>query len=168
MTSGTCDAAILLDMAEHNLCMECKPPTKPGDSWFAPLYCDLCKEAKQALFATASAPLDDNATKVVICIQNVSGDGTKTELARTPFTRVIIALPKYLERYIGYDGCVGLPEYFKTRIVRMSPVDGELNEVVTVTANVMDVPFSMVFKTILNTTSQVPIYHPNRVVMVGG
>ena len=145
MTSGTCDAVLQLSMTEHDLCMECNPPTKPGDSWFAPLYCDSCKEAKQALFATASAPLDDNVTKVVICIQNVthmvSGDGTKTELARTPFTRVNTVLPKYQERYIAYDGCVVLPEYFKTRIVQFSPVDdaAPAGSYIVVTAYVMDV-----------------------------
>jgi hypothetical protein len=70
---------------------------------------------------------------------HVSSDGRKTEQARTPLTRVCVALPENLERYIGYDGCVVLPEYFKTRIVRMSPVDDEATEFITVTAYVLDV-----------------------------
>jgi len=80
---------------------------------------------------------------VSICTQfvrhHVSADGRKTELTRTEPTRVCAALPEYLERYIGYDGCVVLPDYFKTRIVQLSPVDGAIDEFVTTTAIVMDV-----------------------------
>jgi hypothetical protein len=172
-TNTNTTAAMQLDMAEHDLCMECNPP-EVKDLWFAPLYCDSCKDAKTRLFAYRShsiplppqvggnlaqcrgtdagletqclryAPKVKASERMVsICTQFVthwvSSDGRKTEQARTPLTRVCAALPEYLERYIGYDGCVVLPEYFKTRIVHMSPVDGELNEVVTVTANVMDV-----------------------------
>jgi hypothetical protein len=140
MTSGTCDAVMQLNMTEHDFCIECNPPTKPEDEWFAPLHCDSCRDAKTRLFTYVPLKVDESERMVSICTQfvthHVSGDGTKTELERTPFTRVCAALPKYLERYIGY---VVLPEYFKTRIVRMSPVDGELDEFVTVTAYVLDV-----------------------------
>lgn len=143
MTSGTCDAVMQLGMAEHGLCMECNPPTKPDDEWFAPLHCDSCQDAKTRLFAYMPLKVDESERMVSICTQfvthHVSRDGTKTELEKTPLTRVCAALPKCLERFISYDGCVVLPEYFKTRIVRMSPVDGELDEFVTVTAYVMDV-----------------------------
>lgn len=143
MTSGTCDTVIRLEMKEHNLCIECNPPTKPEDEWFAPLHCDSCMDANARLFTFVPLKVDESERMVSICTQFVthhaSKEGTKTELVRSPLTRVCVALPKYLERYISNDGCVLLPEYFKTRIVRMSPVDGELDEFVTVTAYVMDV-----------------------------
>lgn len=130
-----------LELVEHDLCMECNPPSKPDDAWFAPLHCDTCKDTKRALFACMHP--SESETNVVVCIQHVthhvSTDGRKTELARTPLTRVCAALPKYLERYIGYDGCVVLPDYFKTRIVQLSPVDDAPGEYVTTTAIVMDV-----------------------------
>ncbi len=142
MTSATSEAVMQLSMVEHDLCMECNRPTRPDDEWFAPLHCDSCKASKTRRFAYAPK-VDESERMVSICTQfvthHVNRDGTKTELDRTPLTRVCAALPKCLERYIGYDGCVVLPEYFKTRIVRMSPVDDELDEFVTVTAYVMDV-----------------------------
>lgn len=133
--------ATLYELTEHDLCMECNPPTKPDEEWFTPLYCDNCKVAKCELFACL--PPIDNETNVVVCMQyvthRVSADGHETELTRTPLTRVCAALPKYLERYIGYDGCVVLPDYFKTRIVQLSPVDDATGEYLTTTATVMDV-----------------------------
>ena len=40
MTNATCEVIALDTMTDHGLCMECNPPYKPEDQWFAPLYCD--------------------------------------------------------------------------------------------------------------------------------
>lgn len=114
------------------------PPSSPDDEWFAPQHCNTCKDAKRALFAYEYSNKSESDIKVVVNIQYVThrvlANGRKTELARSDPKRVITTLPKNLERYIAYDGCVVLPDYFKTRTMKMIQVDGAPKEFENVTA----------------------------------